>query len=57
MATAWLLSNPVVTAPIVGVTKAEHLADALAAVDLDLSDEDIAALEEPYRPHPIAGHV
>jgi aryl-alcohol dehydrogenase-like predicted oxidoreductase len=57
VAMAWLLSNPVVTAPIVGVTKSEHLTDAVAAVDLELSDEDIAALEEPYRPHPIAGHV
>jgi aryl-alcohol dehydrogenase (NADP+) len=54
---AWLLSNPVVTAPIVGVTKSQHLTDAIAAADLDLSDEDIAALEEPYQPHPIAGHV
>jgi 1-deoxyxylulose-5-phosphate synthase len=54
---AWLLSNPVVTAPIVGVTKAEHLEDAVAAVDLDLTDDDIAALEEPYEPHPVAGHV
>jgi 1-deoxyxylulose-5-phosphate synthase len=54
---AWILSNPAVTAPIVGVTKPQHLADAVAAVDLELSDEDIAALEEPYRPHPIAGHV
>jgi aryl-alcohol dehydrogenase-like predicted oxidoreductase len=54
---AWLLSNPVVTAPIVGVTKAEHLEDAVAAVELDLGDDDIAALEEPYQPHPIAGHV
>jgi aryl-alcohol dehydrogenase (NADP+) len=54
---AWLLSNPVVTAPIVGVTKQKHLEDAIAAVDLDLPDDAIAALEEPYRPHPIAGHV
>ena len=54
---AWLFSNPSVTAPIVGVTKSQHLTDAVAAVDLDLSDEDIAALEEPYQPHPIAGHV
>jgi aryl-alcohol dehydrogenase (NADP+) len=54
---AWLLSNPAVTAPIVGVTKPKHLEDAVAAVDLDLPDDAIAALEEPYRPHPIAGHV
>jgi aryl-alcohol dehydrogenase-like predicted oxidoreductase len=57
VAMAWLLSNPAVTAPIVGVTKDRHLTDAVEAVDLELSDEDIAALEEPYRPHPIAGHV
>jgi aryl-alcohol dehydrogenase (NADP+) len=57
VAMAWVLSNPAVTAPIVGVTKARHLEDAIAAVDLELDDEDIAALEEPYRPHPIAGHV
>jgi aryl-alcohol dehydrogenase (NADP+) len=54
---AWLLSNPIVTAPIVGVTKPTHLEDAIAAVDLDLPDDAVAALEEPYRPHPIAGHV
>jgi aryl-alcohol dehydrogenase-like predicted oxidoreductase len=57
VALSWVLSNPAVTAPIVGVTKPDHLTDALAAVDIDLSDEDIAALEEPYQPHPIAGHV
>jgi aryl-alcohol dehydrogenase-like predicted oxidoreductase len=57
VAMAWLLSNPVVTSPIVGVTKSQHLTDAIAAVDLELSDDDIAALEEPYQPHPIAGHV
>jgi aryl-alcohol dehydrogenase-like predicted oxidoreductase len=57
VALAWVLANPAVTAPIVGVTKSQHLSDAIAAVDLELSDEDIAALEEPYQPHPIAGHV
>ena len=57
MALAWVLANPAVTAPIVGVTKSQHLSDAIAAVDVELSDEDIAALEEPYQPHPIAGHV
>ncbi len=54
---AWLLSNPVVTSPIVGVTRPQHLDDAVAAVDLDLPDDAIAALEEPYEPHPVAGHV
>ena len=53
VALAWLLSNPVVTAPIVGVTKPKHLEDAIAAVDLDLPDGAIAAPEEPYRPPPI----
>jgi aryl-alcohol dehydrogenase (NADP+) len=57
VALAWLLSKPVVTAPIVGVTKLEHLADAVAAVELELPAEDVAALEEPYQPHPIAGHA
>jgi 1-deoxyxylulose-5-phosphate synthase len=57
VAMAWLLSNPVVTSPIVGVTKSQHLSDAVAAVDLDLPDDAIAALEEPYQPHPVAGHV
>jgi 1-deoxyxylulose-5-phosphate synthase len=57
VALAWLLSNPVVTSPIVGVTKSQHLTDAVAAVDLDLPDDAITALEEPYQPHPIAGHV
>jgi aryl-alcohol dehydrogenase (NADP+) len=56
IALAWLLSRPGVTAPIVGASKPHHLDDALAAVDLTLSAEEVAALEEPYRPHPILGH-
>ena len=44
---AWVLANPAVTAPIVGVTKPQHLSDAIAAVDLELSEEDIAALRSP----------
>jgi aryl-alcohol dehydrogenase-like predicted oxidoreductase len=40
----------------VGATKLEHLEDAIAAVELELSDEEIARLEEPYVPHAIAGH-
>ncbi|HTP22905.1 MAG TPA: aldo/keto reductase [Solirubrobacteraceae bacterium] len=56
VALAWLLGKPGVTAPIVGATKPEHLEDALAAEKLTLSDEEIAALEEPYVPHAIAGH-
>ena len=56
VALAWLLHRPGVTAPIVGATKLGHLEDALAAEEVSLSSEEIAALEEPYVPHPIAGH-
>ena len=57
VALAWLLHKPGVTAPIVGATKLGHLEDALAAVDVELSDEDITRLEEPYVPHPVLGHA
>jgi aryl-alcohol dehydrogenase-like predicted oxidoreductase len=56
VALAWLLHKPGVTAPIVGATKPGHLADALAAEQLSLSEEEISRLEEPYRPHPVLGH-
>jgi aryl-alcohol dehydrogenase-like predicted oxidoreductase len=56
VALAWLLGKPGVTAPIVGATRAEHLDDALAAEQLGLSDDEVAALEEPYVPHAVAGH-
>jgi aryl-alcohol dehydrogenase-like predicted oxidoreductase len=56
IALAWLLHKPGVTAPIVGATKLPHIEDALAAEELELSDEEIARLEEPYVPHAIAGH-
>jgi aryl-alcohol dehydrogenase-like predicted oxidoreductase len=46
-----------VTAPIVGATKLGHVEDALAAAELSLSDEELARLEEPYRPHPVLGHA
>jgi aryl-alcohol dehydrogenase (NADP+) len=55
VALAWVLSKPVVSAPIVGVTKDRHLDDAVAAVDLHLSAEEIARLEEPYTPHAVVG--
>ena len=48
VAMAWVLKNPVVSAPIVGPTKAHHLADAVAALDIELTAEEIAGLEEPY---------
>jgi aryl-alcohol dehydrogenase-like predicted oxidoreductase len=55
VALAWLLRNPVVSAPIIGATKPEHLADAVAAVDIELDDDEAGSLEEPYRPHEVAG--
>jgi 1-deoxyxylulose-5-phosphate synthase len=48
VALAWVLKNPVVTAPIVGPTKPHHLPDAVAALDVHLTDEEISALEAPY---------
>jgi aryl-alcohol dehydrogenase-like predicted oxidoreductase len=57
IALAWLLSKSVITAPIVGATKLQHLDDALAAADLKLSAEEIASLEEPYVPHSIPGNL
>src|SRR5580658_1595796 len=57
VALAWLLSRPAVTAPIVGATKLGHIADALAAVELTLSEEEVRRLEEPYLPHPVLGHT
>ena len=50
VALAWVLNNPVVTAPIVGPTKPHHLTDAVAALDLELTDDEVAALEAPYTP-------
>ncbi|WP_181707784.1 aldo/keto reductase [Chthonobacter rhizosphaerae] len=55
VALAWLLAKPGVTAPIIGATKMSHLDDALSALGVTLSAEDIAALEAPYVPHPVAG--
>jgi aryl-alcohol dehydrogenase-like predicted oxidoreductase len=57
VALAWLLGKPGLTAPIVGATKLSHLEDAVAAVDLELSAEEVARLEEPYVPHPVLGHA
>jgi len=56
VALAWLMSKPVVTAPIVGTTKPQHLDAALRAVELTLSAEEVKELEAPYRPHKIVGH-
>jgi aryl-alcohol dehydrogenase-like predicted oxidoreductase len=56
VALAWLLRQPALTAPIVGATKLDHLEDALAAAELELSDDEAARVEEPYVPHPVLGH-
>ncbi|MDQ7906214.1 aldo/keto reductase [Phytohabitans sp. ZYX-F-186] len=57
VALAWLLRQPAVTAPIVGATKLPHIEDAVAAADLELTDEEVATLEAPYVPHAVAGHA
>ena len=56
IALAWILSKPYVNSPIIGATKMDHLDQAIAALDIKLSDEEIKRLEEPYKPHPILGH-
>jgi aryl-alcohol dehydrogenase (NADP+) len=56
VALAWVLQQPGITAPIVGASKAIHLDDAIAALDIKLDDAELKALAEPYRPHAILGH-
>ena len=57
VALAWLLHKPTVTAPIVGATKMNHLEEAIAATLLKLDDAEIRALEAPYAPHRVLGHL
>lgn len=57
VALAWLLHKSAVTAPIVGATKPEHLLDAIAALDIRLTDDEVMRLEEVYVPHEISGHA
>jgi aryl-alcohol dehydrogenase-like predicted oxidoreductase len=52
---AWLLRRPGITAPIIGASKAGHFDDAIAALKLELTDADVAALEAPYLPHAVVG--
>lgn len=56
IALAWLLHKPGVTAPIIGATKMYQLEEAVGAVEISLSDEEMARIEAPYKPHPILGH-
>jgi aryl-alcohol dehydrogenase-like predicted oxidoreductase len=55
IALAWLLHKPAVTAPIIGASRAEHLVDAVASLDIELKIEEIAELESAYKPHPVVG--
>lgn len=56
VALAWILSKPGVSAPIIGASKMYQLEDALAALSIQLTSEEITRLEEPYEPHPVLGH-
>jgi aryl-alcohol dehydrogenase-like predicted oxidoreductase len=56
VALAWMLSKPGITAPIIGATKLHHLEDAVAALSIQLSADEIQRLEELYQPHPVLGH-
>jgi len=56
LALAWILAKPGVTAPIIGATRIGHIDDAVAAVSVSLSDDEVSRLEVPYRAHPIRGH-
>ena len=55
VALAWMLSKPLITAPIIGATKPHHLDDAVAAVSVQLTPDEIHQLEEAYQPHPVLG--
>ncbi len=56
IALAWLLHQPGVTAPIIGASKMNHLEDALAALEIELTQAECERLEKPYKPHPVLGH-
>jgi aryl-alcohol dehydrogenase (NADP+) len=57
VALAWMFSKRVVTAPIVGATKPHHIDDAVAALEVELTSDEIARLEEPYEPHGVVGFI
>jgi aryl-alcohol dehydrogenase (NADP+) len=56
VALAWILSKAHITAPIIGASKMEHLDQAIAALDIKLSEKDVKQLEQSYQPHPVLGH-
>ena len=55
LALAWMLAKPIITAPIIGATKMNHLEDAAAALSVQLTAEEVQFLEELYQPHPVLG--
>jgi len=57
IALAWVLRHPQVSAPIIGVTKPHHIDDAVAALDIELSDDEVTLLTEAYTPHPVVGFI
>ncbi|MEI6276710.1 MAG: aldo/keto reductase [Prolixibacteraceae bacterium] len=57
IALAWMLSKPAITAPIIGASKPGHLEEAVAALSIKLTQEEIISLEELYMPHPVSGHI
>lgn len=57
VALAWVLKHPAITAPIVGTTKLGHLDEAVAALSITLSEDEIKALEAPYQPKPVLDHT
>jgi aryl-alcohol dehydrogenase (NADP+) len=56
IALAWVLANPGVTAPIIGASKMSHLDQAIEALNIRLTEDEMKALEEPYEAHPVLGH-
>ncbi|MBK9006768.1 MAG: aldo/keto reductase [Anaerolineae bacterium] len=56
IALAWLMNKPHISAPIIGATKMDHLEQAITAVDIQLTEDEVKRLEEPYKPHPVLGH-
>jgi len=56
VALAWMLGKPHITAPIIGASKMKHLEEAISALDVSLSKDEVASLEEAYQPHPVLGH-
>ena len=57
IAYSWVATRPGITAPIVGISRLQQFEDAVAALEVDLSDEDVELMEAPYRPKPVAGHI